>query len=417
MSRSGQLYHMFSANANGVLRHVLFPVDTCNPMTSPTSISGSADVTKVMVKTTRRSPSQVGTRVVILPATSRTRQRSMICEPIRDFPSSPAKSASDRSATWATMAFNWTPPCYVTSGRSVTVLASSRSLPPSCRSTAVIQRSNPATVAAVKARRKSSLRPQPKYAKGKVKATAKPVIEVKREPPLKSCSLVVPRCPPHERRSLFTKQTLYGPKVPIVVNGSDISPLGARRLYDRGDILRGDDMQVRIARRVAMEMRLGLPSGGALWNTRKLHCGGDDDDCVVTRHVPPTNRGDARAVSRPTQVVRESKPPRTSTTVASSVGRGAFHKTPEVSAEVRELWSRRMQKLPIRGAGSVSSVITRLVEQRKMRLSEAVLADSRRPGGYRVPTEPNKRTRSFVNVPAGSVTRTETRPVRGDDGL
>ena len=177
-------------------------------------------------------------------------------------------------------------------------------------------------------------------------------------------------------------------------------------------------MQVRIARRVAMEMRLGLPSGGALWNTRKLHCGGDDDDCVVTRHVPPTIRGDVRAVTRPAQVVRESKPPRPSTTVASSVGRGALQKTPEVSAEVRQLWSRRMQKLPIRGAaGSVSSVITRLVEQRKMRLSEAVLADSRRPGGCRAPTEPNKRARSFVTGPACSATRPETRPVRSDDGL
>ena len=417
---------MFSANANGVIRHVLFPVVTCDPVTSAATRSGPRDVMKGNVKSTRKTGvSQGGTRVVILPATSRTPQRSMICRPIRDFPVSRATTASERSATWTPMAFNWTPPCYVTSGRSVTVLASSRSLPPACRSTAVVQRatrSTPAAVAAPKARRKSSFRPKPKFLKGKPRATpVAPVVKdqsgVVRGQPQSGCPLIVPRFVPHpavfEHRVLCPKQNLFGSKVPTVVNSTERSVAAAPHLCDRGDILRGDDMQVRIAHRVAMEMRLGLPSAGALWNIRKVHCGGDDDSLVAWTE-PRMGRGDMQAESRTTMVVSESTSARTAAgkgTVATPVSHGTLRL--KTTPEVRQQWNRKMQRLPIRGARSVSSVITRLVEQRETRLSSANPIDARLPGAVAASTDTNRRKSCCVNIPAGSATATptETRPV------
>ena len=375
---------MFSANANGVIRHVLFPVASGEPKSSLAHNSAPIDMTMgKAVKVTRSTGvSQGGTRVVILPATSRMPQRSMICKPIRDFSSlcgarTTTEAASDRSATWTALEYNLTPPCYVTSGRSVTVLASSRSLAPTCRCTAFVQKARRSTLASVsspKATWRSPILPKPNFAKA-IPITAGKLHKqmVIQGNSLSYCSPLVPRkcsvsqTDVRERRVLCPKQNIQASKVSTVGNALERSTKNApRRCALRGEILRGDDMQVRIAQRVAMDMRLGLPSGGALWNVRKVRRGSG------TWNQPPTNQVEHWEKSQEA-IVRELIAARSRATAANdhavtSVGDGAVRlsQVQEVSAEMRQqLILRRMAPLSCRGSRSVSSVITRLAEQEK----------------------------------------------------
>ena len=409
-SRSGQLYHMFSANANGVIRHVLFPVASGEPQSSLTNKSAPIDMTKGKVNVTRNAGvSQGGTRVVILPATSRMPQRSMICKPILDFSSlcaakTTTEAAPDRkSATWTALAcnFNLTPPCYVTSGRSVTVLASSRSLAPTCRCTAVVQkvkRSTLASASSSNATWKSSIRPKAILPKATPVTADRQHTQVIQGNSSSNCAPVVTRkCSVSqtdvgglgERRMLCPKQNIQASKVSKVGNAVEISTKGApRRCAVRSNILRGDDMQVRIAHRVAMDMRIGLPSGGALWNVRKVRRGGGDG-CIGLWNQPPTNLVEHWAKSQE-MVVRELTAARSRATAANdrdatSVGDGAVRLSlaQEVSAEMhQQLIRRRMSTLSCLGSRSVSSVIMRLSEQEKKPLSRDDHANAPTPCSF-----------------------------------